>query len=251
MIENFMIEANRAVADYCGWIPLPVLYRVHGEPSEDSLDELRSRLGTLDIDLPRGHGVHSGDLNRILKEVRGTPASPLVREMVLRSMKKAVYSPGNDGHYGLALGSYLHFTSPIRRYPDLIVHQAISGYLAGRDRSVSRNISEEAFAAGSTERRAEAMERSATELMGLVFLSGRKGGLFDGVVSGVKDFGLFVRLAGVPVEGLVPVRFLRKKGYHSTTLFREGEPIRVEVVEADPVLRTLTLFPADHPGRSD
>jgi ribonuclease R len=250
LIENFMIEANRAVADFCSWIPLTVLYRVHGDPSPEAIDELRNRLASLEIELPRRRKVHSGELNSILHSVAELPVLPLVRDMVLRSMRKAVYSPDNDGHYGLALESYLHFTSPIRRYPDLIVHQALSDYKKGIESARERGISEEALSAGMSERRAESMERNATELMGLLYLSRHIGSVYEGVVSGVKDFGVFVRLVDVPAEGLIPVRFLRKYGYHSTTRFREGEPIRAEIVSADPIERTLTLCLADPPGRS-
>ena len=250
LIENFMIEANRAVADYCGWVHLTALYRVHGDPSSESIDELRIALASLGIDLHGRRSVHSGELNRILQSVADSPALPLVRDLILRSMQKAVYSPCNDGHYGLALDSYLHFTSPIRRYPDLLVHQALSDYEAGVEPAREREISEEALSAGMSERRAESIERDATELLGLLYLSRHKGSVYEGVVSGVKDFGVFVRLVTVPAEGLVPVRLLRKMGYHSNTQLSEGEPIRAEIVSADPIERKLTLCPADPPGRS-
>jgi ribonuclease R len=128
MIENFMVEANRAVADYCRWLDLPVLYRVHGEPTPDSMDNLRNMLSPLGLGFG-GRGVPEPvDYAVMLTRARKLPEWPLIRDASLRALQKAVYWPVNQGHYGLALDSYMHFTSPIRRYPDLIVHQALARY---------------------------------------------------------------------------------------------------------------------------
>jgi len=245
LIENFMIEANKAVADHCSWIPLQVLYRIHDKPAPDSVDNLQRRLAELELDLPGKRLEHAGELTQLLDSLKDSPAFPIVRDMVLRSLQKAVYSPDNNGHFGLALKSYLHFTSPIRRYPDLLVHQALAAYGEGSVPKREKGMGELALETSSAERRAEALERAATGVMGLLYLSRRIGSIFEGVVSGVKDFGLFVRLRDVPAEGLMPVRLMREMGYHSHATCREGMEIRVRVESANPLERTLTLSPVD------
>jgi len=245
LIENFMIEANRAVADHCSWIPLQVLYRIHDKPAPDSIENLQYRLAELGLDLPGRRMEHAGELTQLLDSLKDSPAFPIVRDLVLRSLRKAVYSPDNNGHYGLALQSYLHFTSPIRRYPDLLVHQALAAYGEGREPKREKGMGKHALETSSAERRAEVLERTATGVMGLLYLSRRIGSVFEGVVSGVKDFGLFVRLRDVPAEGLMPVRLMKEMGYHSHATCREGMEIRVRVESAHPIERSLTLTPVD------
>lgn len=245
MIENFMVEANSAVAEYCGWLDLEVLYRVHGDPAPEASDKLRRTLSIYGFSVPGQNSPTASSLSKAVAQAKDTPLYPLVREAVLKSMQRAVYSPDNSGHYGLALRNYMHFTSPIRRYPDLIVHQAITAYEQGMVVSKSMSISSAAEACSALERRAEAAERSSTELMALLYLSGKIGEVFSGVVRDSVDFGLFVRLLEVPVEGLVHVSKLRDNQNNLPNRLEPGSPITVSVESSDPLERKLSLLPAE------
>lgn len=236
LVENFMVEANRAVAEHCGWLDLPALYRVHGAPGRESAARLARDLGALGVPVPRG-GLHGGAaLGRLLEGLRGSPVHPLAREAVLRSLSKAVYSASDSGHHGLALRSYLHFTSPIRRYPDLVVHRALDGWEPDPD---GPGLDALAEMCSGAEQRAESAERDCVELMALLHLSRHPAGEFRGVVSGVEDYGVFVRLLDVPVDGLAPSR-LQSRSIPVEGL-RPGTPVRVEAYSVDPDLRQLTL----------
>jgi len=245
LIENFMVEANRTVAEHCGWLGLPVLFRNHGEPDKDAMTRLREDLALLGVALP-SRAVSPGDLQDVLRRTAGSPAAPLVREAVLRSMKKAVYGVADTGHFGLALRNYLHFTSPIRRYPDLIVSRALRAVDAG-EAPVLPDAPGAAERCSDAEQRAEDAERECTDLLALMYLERRAGSIFDGVVSASEDFGVFVRLADLPAEGLVPARYL---GHGSPQSYRPGRGMAVEVIEADPGRRRLTLRPSQQGGRT-
>jgi ribonuclease R len=246
MIENFMVEANRAVADHCSWTGLPVLYRAHDDPDRESEMHLADRLSELGIELPGGRVRNPTVLAGILKTLEGSPLADLVRESVLRSLRKADYRPANTGHFGLALRSYMHFTSPIRRYPDLLVHQVLAEVEAGRMPPSGMDLESAAESSSSTERTAEAAEREAIDLLAAAYLSRQVGGVFRGTVSGVHRFGVFVRLEGVPAEGLCPAAEIRRGGFPfrgSSGPFREGAMLDVMVVSADPIDRRITLRP--------
>lgn len=246
MIENFMVEANRAVAEFCRWLELDVLYRVHGDPAQEAADKLRRTLSIFGFSLPGQGPPSASSLSSAVLEARDTPLFPLVRDAVLRSMKKAVYSPVNTGHYGLALRNYMHFTSPIRRYPDLIVHQAITAHEQGRAPRRNRSMAEEAESCSALERRAEAAERTATELMALLYLSGQTGEVFRGVIRDSVDFGLFVRLLDVPVEGLLHSSAMKRYSRFLPPRKEPGTPLSVSVESADPLERKLSLLPAEN-----
>ena len=246
LIENFMIEANRAVADHCMWLSLSVLFRVHDEPVEKSEERLAEQLHSMGVKLPGGKIHNTAVLRRILDGFQDSPLRDLAVEYILRSLQKAVYSPMNTGHFGLALRSYMHFTSPIRRYPDLLVHQILAMQENGIIPAVDGDIAELATAASNCELNAERAERESDELMALLYLSRRTGEVYDGVVTGVKRFGIFVRLAGVPIEGLSPVSEIKKAGFpffNSGGLYKEGSNVKVEIVSVEPLERKLTLRP--------
>lgn len=250
MIENFMIEANRAVADFCTWSELPVLYRVHDEPDPDAAEKLREGLREMGVHLPGKRVPQPGELRKLIEKSKDTPGFTLIKEMVLRSMKKAVYSSLNSGHYGLALRSYTHFTSPIRRYPDLYLHQVLQ--LNERNLMPSNRFhpSKLADCTSSAEQTAAKAERTSDKIMALFFLTRQTGKVFNGVVSGVENFGVFVRLLEVPIEGLIPFWVLKKRGYSSESCgnFRKGESIVVKILSVDIMDRKLTLEPTgkDH-----
>lgn len=248
MIENFMVEANRAMADYCQWLDLPVLYRIHGEPSPESIDNLRGKLSAFDLGFGKKGVPDPLEYAAMLRRARELPQWPLIREASLRALQKAVYSPSNLGHYGLALESYMHFTSPIRRYPDLVVHQALAHYERAGMVEGDRNMVGLADACSGLERRAAQSEWDSVELMALLFLASRRGSVFKGMVSEVKDFGVFVRLLDVPVEGLIPGPVLRRASVRLQGGGTPGMLLSVAVLEADPLQRRLALTPV--PDRS-
>ena len=247
MIENFMVEANSAVAEFCKWLELDVVYRVHGDPAPEASEKLRRTLSVYGFSVPGHLSPRASSLSKTVKEAEGTPLYPIVRDAVLRSMQKAVYSTDNSGHYGLALRNYMHFTSPIRRYPDLLVHQAITCYEEGIVPSRSEPMSSLAESCSQLERRAASAERVTTELMALLYLSRKRGKVFRGVIRDRTDFGLFIRLLDVPVEGLLHVSALKKFRHLVPSDLTPGAGISVSVEYADPIERKLSLLPAEMP----
>ena len=219
LIEEFMIAANEAVAYELETTAVPALYRVHDAPSPDRLAELRDVLAPLGIEL-RGNydDLHPTFLQEILAQVAGTPAEPFVSSLVLRTMQRALYSPECRGHYALASRYYTHFTSPIRRYPDLVVHRGLKALLQGGDALAARlAIADRLVAMGehtsSTERRAEQSERDLLQWKKVRFLADRVGETFHGRITGVQPFGLFVQLDELFVDGLVPIRTMADDYY--------------------------------------
>ena len=251
LIEEFMILANVAAAEELERLRYPCMYRIHAPPSPEKLDALRSFLGTLDISLPRGDTLHPRDLDRVLKQVAGTDQAPLVNETVLRSQSQAEYSPENIGHFGLGLPRYAHFTSPIRRYADLLVHRALIGGLKlgadGLAREEAAGFAETAEHITGTERRATLAERDSTDRYLALYLQHRIGELFEGRISGVTKFGLFVTLTENGASGFAPMASLPNDfwtldessqsltGRHSRLCFQLSQPVAARLREARPV----------------
>jgi ribonuclease R len=212
LIEEFMVLANVAAAQALEQRHSPCLYRVHDQPDAAKLQALRGFLASLGVSLPAGPRVRPADLNRVLHAVAGKPMARLVNETVLRSQSQAVYSPDNLGHFGLALSRYAHFTSPIRRFPDLIVHRSLisayglgEGGLPDSDRGRFTEFGEHL---SMCERRAVAAERGALDRYVAAYMAEHVGARFPGRVTGVTRFGLFVTLDATGADGLIPVRSL-------------------------------------------
>ncbi len=253
LIEEFMICANVAAAEALEAAKRPCMYRIHDQPPEDKLESLREFLETLAISLPRGQVVRAVDLNRILEKAAGRPEARLVSDVVLRTQSQAVYSPVNIGHFGLALRRYCHFTSPIRRYADLMVHRAlIDGARLGDGGGDGGGLGDVDFAkAGehisATERRAATAERDALDRFTAAYLADRIGAEFAARINGVTRFGLFVTLNENGADGLVPISTLpddfyvheekthRLVGRRSKLEFRLGDRLDVRLVEANPI----------------
>ncbi|NNM57420.1 ribonuclease R [Acidocella sp.] len=261
LIEEFMILANVCAAEELEKRRLPCMYRVHAPPSAEKLDNLRSFLATLDISLAAGDQIHPRDLDRVLKLVAGTDKSSLVNETILRSQSQAEYSPGNVGHFGLALTKYAHFTSPIRRYADLLVHRAlITGLKLGRDGLAPDDISQfedTAERITATERRAALAERDSTDRYLALYLQHRVGELFTARVSGVTKFGLFVTLPESGASGFLSMASLADDfwmhdeaaqsliGKRSRKTYQLAQMLDVRLTEARPVTGGLLFAPAD------
>ncbi len=262
MIEEFMIAANEAVAAELVGAEAAALYRVHTEPDRSRFEELKSFLEPLGIPLELGpEKLHPSHLQEVLRRVEGHVEEPFVATLILRAMKRALYDPECLGHYALASRSYTHFTSPIRRYPDLVVHRALKRLLSGSPPEMAeeaiRHARLEPIAehTSATERRAERAERTLLQWKLVRLLAPREGEIFPGRVTGVQPFGLFIQLENFYVDGLLPIASLTDDYYtfeaekhrlvgRSGRVFRLADRLDVRLTKADPLRRMLTLGPA-------
>ncbi|MBP1882626.1 ribonuclease R [Sinorhizobium mexicanum] len=255
LIEEMMIQANVAAAETLEQKQQALIYRVHDQPSLAKQETLREFLATLDISLVKGGNMRSNHFNGVLSTAEGKPYETMVNEIVLRSQSQAIYSPENIGHFGLNLMKYAHFTSPIRRYADLVVHRALVtalGLGAGGTTPQEEGALDDIAAEISTfERRAMAAERDTVDRLIAHHLNGRIGEEFDGRVSGVTKAGLFVTLPAYGADGFIPISTLGRdyyiydeahqalSGEKSGLGYRLGDPVRVKLEEAVPLAGAL------------
>jgi ribonuclease R len=246
-----------AAVEELDWFHQPVLYRVLSPPADDKLASLRDFLHGLGISLPAGNDVHPRDLDRVLRRFVGTPEALLVNEVMLRCQSQAEYSPDNIGHFGLALPHYAHFTSPIRRYADLLVHRALIRGLRLGDGALAADeaarFPQTASLITSTERRAQLAERDAIDRYLTAYMADKVGANFAARISGVTRFGLFVTVAESGASGLVPVRSLpddywqhdeREQtliGSRTRLAFRLAQEVEVRLAEANLVTGSLVF----------
>ncbi len=246
LIEECMIAANVEAAKFLRKHRMPTLYRVHGQPDEDRLEKLREFLRGFAIELPRDRDLEPQDLNAVLQRIVGNEEAHLIQTVVIRSMPQASYQPENVGHFGLALAEYAHFTSPIRRYPDLLVHRGIRHVLRGGDAGSfeygAARMTELGQQTSFTERRADEATRDAMSWLKCQYMQDKIGEEFDALITGVVDFGVFVQAKGLQIDGLVHVSGLGadyfsrdKSGYRlvgarSGRVFRLGDHLRVRLI---------------------
>ncbi len=267
LIEEMMIQANAAAAETLEQRRTPLIYRVHEQPSQEKLKNLTDFLSTLDVRWSMGEAPRTERFNRLLQQMRETPHAEIVNEVVLRTQMQAIYSPDNVGHFGLNLDRYAHFTSPIRRYADLIVHRGLIRALGLGDDGLTdtemATLTEIAEHITLAERRAMAAERDATDRYVAAFMEGREGAEFTGRITGVTRFGLFIRLAETGADGLVPVSTLGGEyfihddrahalvGERSGRRWRLGAEVQVRLREATPITGGLLFEMLSEPETPD
>lgn len=264
VIEDFMIAANVAAAEELEKRRQPCMYRVHEQPSDEKIDSLRKFLATLDYKLAKGQGLRPMHFNAILAAAKGSEHERLINEVVLRSQMQAVYSPDNRGHFGLNLQRYAHFTSPIRRYADVLVHRALIRGLGLGDDGLApeddANFESIAEHISLTERRSMQAERDAMNRFVVAFMADHVGAEFDGRITGVTRFGLFVELDETGADGFVPIASLSDDFYahdeaqrslvgkRTRKRFRLGDAVSVRLAEATPVTGGLRFEILGGPG---
>lgn len=246
LIEECMIAANVQAARFLKKHHIPTLYRVHGQPEADRLEQLRQFLQGFNIHLPTDRPLEPRDLSEVLQRSVGHEEAHLIQTVVVRSMPQAVYQPENIGHFGLSLTEYAHFTSPIRRYPDLMVHRGIRHVLRGGTAETFpwtlAMVSALGQSCSHTERRADEATRDALSWLKCEYMRDKIGEEFDSLVTGVVDFGLFVQVKGLQIDGLVHVSALgsdyfsrdksgyRMVGTRSGRIFKLGDHLRVRLI---------------------
>ncbi|MEO9463017.1 MAG: ribonuclease R [Marinomonas sp.] len=276
VVEDFMIAANVAAAKALENKTAPVVYRVHETPSREKLISLREYLGTLGKKLALGQVVKPSLFNRILKDVEEEDEKQQVMEAVLRSQTQAYYGPANAGHFGLALGSYAHFTSPIRRYADLLVHRAlVDAYkldepvktadvpkTSGLSEVDSKSLQQISDQISQTERRAMEAERDTVDRYVAAWLSARVGEVFETRITGVQGFGFFATIVGLGGDGLVPVSTLGREyfkydeaaqaliGESSGTRYASGDRLKLKLAEANALTGALKFVTVDADGNA-
>jgi ribonuclease R len=246
IIEEFMIAANEGVAHFMEEQNLPFIYRIHEPPRGEAIDEFRRFISQLGYRMEKDSDHSPRDLQKVLSEVKGRPEEKVVNNILLRSMKWAKYSAQNLGHFGLASNAYTHFTSPIRRYPDLIVHRLLKRVLFKQEGKIlEEELVQKAEHLSRRERVAMEAEREILDRYRIRFMKEKVGEVFEGVISGVTAFGFFVELEDIFVEGLVRVTSLHDDYYHyhekrycligerTHQTFRIGDEVKVRLERVD------------------
>lgn len=279
LIEECMLAANVATARFLSCHKIPALYRVHAAPALERLENLRMFLAPLGLSLEGGEKPTPADYQQLRERISGRPDEDIIQTVMLRSMSQATYTPHNEGHFGLAYAAYAHFTSPIRRYPDLLVHRAIRSVIRNGkfgETSVGRvedtrvepesrwypytfeQMVELGEHCSQTERRADEATRDVTDWLKCEFMSDKVGGVFGGKVAAVTSFGLFIRLDEFYVEGLIHISALpsdfyqfeaeryRLRGERSGTVFALGDHVTVQVARVDLDDRKIDFVMADN-----
>lgn len=262
IIEDFMLIANETVAEDYFWQELPFVYRTHENPDPEKILKLGIFINNFGYSIKVGQDeIHPKELQKLMEKIENTPQEPLISRLTLRSMKQAKYTVSNDGHFGLATKYYCHFTSPIRRYPDLQIHRIIkenlrSGLSSKRIRHYEKILPEVSSQSSAMERRADEAEREVEKLKKVEYMKRFIGQVFEGVISGITAWGIYVELPNT-VEGMIRVTQLKDDYYfydeeHYTMVgentkktYNLGQKVTVRVLAADKILRTIDFELAD------
>lgn len=259
MIEEFMLIANETVASLFAYMDFPFIYRIHEKPSEEKLDVFKRALNAMGYNI-KGNDLHPKDFQNILKEVEGKKEEKIVNMLMLRTMKKARYANYSEMHFGLSTKFYTHFTSPIRRYPDLIVHRILKYFIENKlnkinQTSLESNLEEASDHLSITERRSEDAERAVEDLMKCKYMTRFIGEVFDGKISSITEFGMFIELENT-VEGLFMYKFsdhrydfiedsLKAFDVDSKRYYSIGQDVKIRVLNVDLVKREIDFYLED------
>lgn len=270
IIEDFMLIANETIAEDYFWQELPFVYRTHDNPDPEKITKLGIFINNFGYSIKMGQDeIHPKELQKLLQRIAGTEEENLISRLTLRSLKQAKYTTTCDGHFGLAAKYYCHFTSPIRRYPDLQIHRIIKENLSGRLNESRINhynniLNDVAFQCSKNERRADEAEREVEKLKKIEFMEPHIGEEFDGVISGVSSWGMYVELPNT-VEGIIKIQDIPGDYYyfdeehymlvgeHTNTTFKLGERVKVRLETADKLLRSIefSLLEEETAGETD
>jgi ribonuclease R len=257
LIEECMLMANQATAKFLGENEEDFLYRIHPKPTAEKVEVTRQFLTAVGLKLEGGDQPDSKHFAKVLENAKGRDDENIIKTVVLRTMKQAVYTPANEGHFGLAFDDYTHFTSPIRRYPDLLVHRAINRVLNKNKRKPSKQMLEMGAHLSITERRADEASRDVEQWLKCEYMRDKVGETFNGVISGVAGFGIFIELTEVFVEGMIAMRDMKDdyyqfddihhqlKGERTGKVFRLGDTIKIQIVSVNLDDRQMVFAPAD------
>lgn len=259
MIEEFMLIANETVASLFAYMDFPFIYRIHEKPSEEKLDSFKRALNAMGYNI-KGNDLHPKDFQNILKEVEGKKEEKIINMLMLRTMKKAKYANYSEMHFGLSTKFYTHFTSPIRRYPDLIVHRILKYFIENKlnkvnQTSLESNLEEAADHLSITERRSEDAERAVEDLMKCKYMIRFIGEVFEGRISSITDFGMFIELENT-IEGLFMYKFsdhrydfiedsLRAFDVDTKKYYTIGQEVKIRVVNVDLIKREIDFYLED------
>jgi len=256
IIEEFMLIANETIAEDFFWQEIPFIYRTHENPDEEKIKALAIFINNFGYSLKLGNDdIHPKEIQKLLIKVEDTPEEALISRLTLRSMKQAKYTVANTGHFGLSTKYYCHFTSPIRRYPDLQIHRIIKENLRGKLTESRRShyekiLNEVANHSSKTERRADEAEREVEKMKKVEYMTEHIGEVFEGVISGITSWGIYVELPNT-IEGMVRVSDMdddfyiydeehyQMIGEHTKKTYKLGQKVKVEVISADKLLRTI------------
>ncbi len=257
LIEECMLMANQATAKFLAHNEEDFLYRIHPKPTAEKVEVTRQFLTAVGLTLEGGVQPESKHFAKVLVDAKGRDDENIIKTVVLRTMKQAVYTPANEGHFGLAFEDYTHFTSPIRRYPDLLVHRAINRVLNKNKRKPSKKMIETGVHLSVTERRANDASRDVEQWLKCEYMRDKVGDTFNGVISGVASFGIFIELTDVFVEGMIAMRDMKDdyyifddihhqlKGERTGRTFQLGDTIKIQVASVNLDDRQMVFTPAD------
>ena len=257
LIEECMLMANQATAKFLAHNEEDFLYRIHPKPTAEKVETTRQFLTAVGLTLEGGVQPESKHFAKVLVDAKGRDDENIIKTVVLRTMKQAVYTPANEGHFGLAFDDYTHFTSPIRRYPDLLVHRAINRVLDKKKRKPSKKMIETGAHLSVTERRADDASRDVEQWLKCEYMRDKVGDTFNGVISGVAGFGIFIELTDVFVEGMIAMRDMKDdyyifddvhhqlKGERTGRTLQLGDTIKIQVASVSLDDRQMVFTPAD------
>ncbi|SFV76129.1 3'-to-5' exoribonuclease RNase R [hydrothermal vent metagenome] len=257
LIEECMLMANQSTAKFLAHHDEDFLYRIHPKPTAEKVEVTRQFLTAIGLTLEGGVQPESKDFAKVLEDAKGRDDENIIKTVVLRTMKQAVYTPANEGHFGLAFEDYTHFTSPIRRYPDLLVHRAINRVIDKKSRKPSKKMHETGEHLSMTERRADVASRDVEQWLKCEYMRDKVGETFNGVISGVAGFGIFIELTDVFVEGMIAMRDMKDdyyifddihhqlKGERTGKVYQLGDNIKIQIASVNLDDRQMVFTPAD------